>query len=88
MSKFMGIICLALINIIVFAMTLRALLSWFLDESNPIYSFLSNITEPIITPIRKLLGNLRIVSGYPVDISYLVTLVILIILRTVLETWF
>lgn len=88
MSYFMGIICLTLIEIIVIAMSLRALLSWFLDNDNFILNFLSNITEPIITPVRRLLQHFRLLSGYPIDLSFLITFVILIIIRTILEMWF
>ena len=48
-------VCVALINFITLAMMVRAVMSWFLDESNAIQGFLVSITEPFIIPVRMLL---------------------------------
>ena len=47
-----------LLNIIQWAIILRALLSWFpISKENVFYKILYQITEPILSPIRKLLEN-------------------------------
>ena len=87
-SLFIGNICIVLIDIISLAMFVRALLSLFMAEDNALASFLYTITEPIITPVRRLLWKLNIFQGLPIDISFLVTYLLLSILSAVLSVWF
>ena len=43
-----------LVNIVVFAIVGRAILSWFVrDPSHPVMRLLIDITEPILGPIRR-----------------------------------
>lgn len=84
----MGIVCIALIDIIMIAMAVRAVMSWFVDGDNAVLNFLYSITEPIITPVRKLLHKFSGSSAFPLDISFFITYMLLVMLRTVLETWF
>jgi YggT family protein len=83
-----GIVTIALLNILETAMFLRAILSWFVDGSNKLYSVLASITEPIILPIRKLLSKTSIGGGMPIDISFLVTYLLLEVVRTILGVYF
>jgi YggT family protein len=84
----MGIVCIALIDIIMIAMAVRAVMSWFVDEDNAVLSFLYSITEPLVLPVRKLLHKFSGSSAFPLDISFFITYMLLVLLRTVLETWF
>ena len=44
-----------LLEAVMLAMFLRAILSWFpLKEDNPFVGFLSLVTEPFILPLRNL----------------------------------
>lgn len=55
----------------------RAMLSWLIrDQNNPIMSILIALTEPILTPIRKLLFRFKI-GGNMVDFSPLAALLII-----------
>ena len=84
----MGIVCIALIDIIMIAMAVRAVMSWFVDGDNAVFNFLYSVTEPIILPVRKLLHKIGGSSAFPLDISFFITYMLLVLLRTVLETWF
>jgi YggT family protein len=58
-----------LINLYMWAIIIRALLSWVSpDPYNPIVRFLERLTEPALRPIRKLLPPHRI----GIDLSPLV----------------
>lgn len=70
------------------AMTIRVIMSWFVDGDNMLFNFLYNITEPIVMPMRKLLRKFNSASGFPLDISFFITYILLVMLRTTLEIWF
>ena len=56
------------------AMLARALLSWiYMDGENTLTLFLAAVTEPFILPVRILLSRFRFVSESPIDISFVVT---------------
>ncbi len=54
------------------AMLGRAILSWF-PSSGKLNDFLYSITEPFIYPVRLLFDKMNWFSGLPIDISFLVT---------------
>ena len=55
----------------------RALLTWFIrDERNPIMHIMLMLTEPILSPIRKLLYRFNI-GGNMVDFSPLVAILLI-----------
>ncbi len=87
-SRFAGYICIAMINIILMAMFIRAIISLFIRDNNPISNFLYSITEPVILPMRKLLEKFNFMSGIPLDIPFLITYLLLSTLKSVLGMWF
>lgn len=84
----MAIVSIALINLTEIAMFVRAILSWFIDGGNKIYGFLVSITEPIIIPIRKLLSKTSVGRGMPIDLAFLITYLLLEVVKAVLEVYF
>ena len=79
---FAGILIIAL----QFCMLGRAVLSWFSpDEENGIARFLFLVTEPFLVPIRKLIGRIEFFNNVPIDMSFIIAFVILIILQAVLR---
>ncbi len=57
---------------------IRALISWVNpDPYNPIVQFLYKITEPVLYPIRKMMGSYNI----GIDLSPLVVLLIIMFLK-------
>ncbi|HEX6510896.1 MAG TPA: YggT family protein [Chloroflexota bacterium] len=48
-----------LVNILVIAIFLRAIISWFrLAPDNPIMVILTQVTEPILAPLRRVVPSL------------------------------
>lgn len=72
-----------LLTLLNLAMLLRAVFSWFpeLDDS-AFGDFLYMITEPFIIPVRAILNRFSGVQNSPIDISFLVTCLLLLIVRT------
>ena len=68
-------------------MLIRAILSLF-TEGGVILSFVYSITEPIIIPVRKVLEKFNVSSALPIDLSFLITYLLLSVLSTVLGIWF
>ncbi len=67
------------LNLIILA---RVLLSWIpVDRDNPLVSFVYEITEPILGPIRRVIPS---VGG--LDLSPIIALVLLEILQRLLLT--
>jgi YggT family protein len=67
------------LNILILA---RVLLSWIpVDRSNPLISFIYEITEPILGPIRRVVP-----SPGGLDLSPIIALVLIEILQRVLLT--
>jgi YggT family protein len=60
---------------------IRALISWVNpDPYNPIVQFLYKITEPVLHPVRRLMG----VYNMGIDLSPLIVILVLIFLRSFL----
>ena len=53
----------------------RVLLSWFpnFDRSNPIVSFIYDVTEPILKPIRDLLPQTGMIDFSPLIVFLIIT---------------
>lgn len=59
-------------------MIFRALLSWIMPpDANQVTRFLYSFTEPIIEPIRRILGRFEFFRSCPIDLSFLATLILL-----------
>ncbi len=69
------------------AMFLRALLSWFpASEDSVLSRLLYMVTEPAILPMRALLQKLGSGEDGPLDMSFMLTMLVLIILPYFLPT--
>ena len=52
-----GILLIRLIQIYIYVVVLRVLLSWFIqDPGNPIMALLSQLTEPLLRPLGRHLN--------------------------------
>lgn len=71
-----------LLTLLNFAMILRAVFSWIpeLDDS-AVGDFLYMVTEPFIIPVRAILNRISGVQNSPIDISFLVTCLLLLVVR-------
>lgn len=74
-----------LINLLCILIVLRALMSWLpLSEDNKINSFLVMMTEPVVAPVRRLLGKIEFTRELPVDFSPIVAIAVLWIISSLL----
>ena len=87
MSLFIVIIknfVIVFLTAVQFAMLARAILSWFPMNSNKLTDFLYAVTEPFIYPVRMLFDKMNWFSGMPIDISFLVSYLIITIVLIIL----
>jgi uncharacterized protein YggT (Ycf19 family) len=69
---------LIFIDVLSVAMFVRAILSWFtLGEQTKIGTFMYVVTEPVIMPIRALCNRFGWFQGVPLDMPFLITMVLL-----------
>ncbi len=62
-----------LAQVLTFAIFIRAILSWFpVDSKNPLVVTLHQITDPILTPIRRIVPTIGMI-----DIAPLVAIILL-----------
>jgi len=81
----MARLVLTLLYAMQFLMFGRAMMSWFSpDDENKIAQFLYVITEPFVYPIRKLLTKFEFFNNIPIDMSFMVAILVLIICTSVL----
>jgi len=65
----------------------RAIMSWFPGSRGGfLFGFLSSITEPFISPIRKLI-NKSPLGGGMMDFSFLIALLLLTLITNPLANW-
>lgn len=72
-----------LIDILLVAMFIRAILSWFDPmREGTLSMLLLALTEPLIFPIRALCAKMHWFEGIPIDIPFLLTVLLLSLLQT------
>ena len=70
-----------LIQILIFAIFARAILTWFpIDKNGPIFQALDAITEPVLTPLRRVIPAMG-----AVDISPMVAILLLVFIQAALS---
>ena len=70
--------------IVELAMLLRAIFSWLPIDQNRFIDFLYAITEPFIAPVRTLFVKMNWFQGLPIDISFLVSYILISVACTIL----
>ena len=56
---------------------ISAVLSWLPDIDNAFTDFVFSVTEPVLAPIRDLFDRLGVSSVLPIDLSFLVVMILL-----------
>lgn len=70
------------LNIIVYMILVRAVLSWFVkDLNNPIIRFLFEVTDPLLSPFRELQNKIGITGG--IDFSPILLFFVIEMLKKV-----
>ena len=78
---------LIFIEVISFAMLIRAIMSWFTDGSGRFAQFLYVLTEPAIMPIRKLFVKMNWFQDSPIDFSFTFTYLALMLVQILLQAF-
>ena len=83
---FIVLLARTIVTVLLVAMFVRAVLSWFIDdEDSRLVRFLNLITEPVIMPVRSLFERLGWFQNLPIDISFYVSYLLLALLQLLLE---
>jgi YggT family protein len=54
------------INLLAFAILIRAILSWFpISPGNPLVTLLDTVTNPIVRPIRRVMPRMGMIDFTP-----------------------
>jgi uncharacterized protein YggT (Ycf19 family) len=61
-------------------MVVRAILSWFPGQGGGFERFIYTFTEPLLYPVRKLFDIFDIRPNLPIDLSFTVTFVLLVLI--------
>lgn len=67
---------------------LRVLLGFFASEDSKLHIFCAIVTEPVVYPVRVLLSRIPALEGFPIDMTYMATYLILIIIQSALPVSF
>ncbi len=69
-----------LINVLIFAIFARSILTWFpIDRNGPVFQALDAITEPILEPLRRVVPMVGMI-----DITPMVAILLLFFISSVL----
>ncbi len=75
------------IYVVDIAMLGRAVLSWFtMGEQTRIGAFLYVVTEPVILPVRNLCNRFGWFQGLPMDMPFLITSMLMMLVTVFLRT--
>ena len=72
---------IALLDFLDVALLLSAIFSWIPMEENGFTALLSRITTPILFPFRWLFNKLNLFQGFPLDMSFLFTVITISFVR-------
>ncbi|MBE0610205.1 MAG: YggT family protein [Dehalococcoidia bacterium] len=68
--------------VLIFAIIIRSLLTWFpVDRNNELVRLLNNITEPLLEPVRRFMPRTGMI-----DFSAMVVIIVLYVMITVVRT--
>lgn len=68
-------------------MTIRAILSWLPGIDNAFTNFVFTVTEFVIAPVRALLEKFDVMQGLPIDISFMITYMLILFIQMLLPTF-
>ncbi len=82
MAVYLRLFVDVLFNVLIFAILIDALLSWFpISPNSPIVRLLDDITEPILAPLRQVVPRLGMF-----DITPIVAMFLLEILQNIIDS--
>ena len=67
------------------AMLVRAVVSWFPGGEDSVIGMVAyTITEPVVSPVRRILERFESVRNFPIDMSFFVAFLLVSMLSAVL----
>jgi len=77
-----GMVLSVVITILWWLIIIRALISWVNpDPNNPIVQFLYKVTEPILMPLRRLIGRFIPAHNIGIDLSPILAILALMFIK-------
>lgn len=74
-------LCFA-IDVVIIMMFIHAIMSWISpDNDSRIMIFISNVVDVVVSPVRAILSRFEALRSFPLDISFTVTWLLLILLQ-------
>ncbi len=87
MGYIVGSLLGTVIDILLVIMLISAVMSWIAPMmDHPVMNFINGITDVLVRPMRKLLMRFEFVRSFPLDISFYLTSVILVLLRSLFRS--
>lgn len=74
-------------TVIDIAMLVRAVTSWIPTAERAWVDFVYAITEPFVAPIRNLLERFSLFQNSPIDFSFMIAYVLIIILQEIFSAF-
>lgn len=82
MNETVGLLIVAIVQVLTFAIVARAILTWFpIRQNNPVTSFLWHITEPVLSPLRRIIPMFGMI-----DLSPMVAIILLQVIGAVVQS--
>ena len=81
-SAFISSFC----NIALLLLLVRAIFSWLPGQGGAFADFINAVTEPMLYPVRKIFDLFDVRPNLPLDISFTVTCLLLIMIRMMLSS--
>ena len=75
------------IDVLLVIMLVSAVMSWIAPMmDHPVMNFIDGVTEILVAPVRKLLSRFEFVRSFPLDLSFYLTSVVLVLVRSFLRS--
>ena len=72
--------------VIYFSMFAHAILSWFIPAEQTLMVVLAFISAPVVFPVRVVLSRIPALQRLPIDLSYTVAFLLLVLVMSFLPT--
>ena len=87
MGYVVGSLLATVIDVLLVIMLVSAVMSWIPNNiDHPIMTFINGVTDFLVRPMRKLLWRFEFVRSFPLDLSFYLTSVVLVIMRSLFRS--
>ena len=87
MFLYFAVSCIsAFCSLAMLVLFISAILSWFPGQGGAFERFIRAVTEPLLWPVRRLFDLFDIKLNLPIDLSFTVTFLLLIIIEAMVTS--